>query len=250
MSGDLYLTMRLVANINRANHVAARLALFPIIKTWAGSQLSKIIPSGSTAKGTAVKGGSDLDLFISIKPSCPDSLHDIFYSLKQALGNAGFSPRVQNVSLGLIAGGVKVDLVPGKVQPGSNNYHSIYKSKQSSWAQTNIQLHITTVLKSGCTSEIRLLKLWRMKHSLEFPSLLIELVTLEALSGSKLTARSARLRRVLSFIVSDIQTRRFVDPSNTANIVSDDLDAQEKRDIAAAAAKSFSDSLTDWSLVL
>lgn len=38
-----------------------------IVNSWAGNQLSEIIKSGSSAKGTAIKGVSDIDLFISLK---------------------------------------------------------------------------------------------------------------------------------------------------------------------------------------
>ena len=41
--------------------------LLPVLQQWAGTQLASIQYSGSYAKGTAVKGGSDIDLFISLQ---------------------------------------------------------------------------------------------------------------------------------------------------------------------------------------
>jgi hypothetical protein len=44
-----------------------QVTLQPAIQAWAGNLLSSISPSGSFAKGTANKSGTDIDLFWS----CP-----------------------------------------------------------------------------------------------------------------------------------------------------------------------------------
>jgi hypothetical protein len=40
----------------------------PVIDKWAGLYLIEMSPSGSYAKGTANRSGTDLDLFISLSP--------------------------------------------------------------------------------------------------------------------------------------------------------------------------------------
>ncbi len=61
--------------LNLANSVSN------ILSVWAGDALSNISFSGAFAKGTTVKGSSDIDLFISLKSTTSNSLKDIYESL-------------------------------------------------------------------------------------------------------------------------------------------------------------------------
>lgn len=155
----------------------------PTIRQWAGSDLRGISLSGSYAKSTAVRGSADVDVFISLTSLLP--LRDIYTSLFNVAAASGWNPRRQNVSIGILVGQVKVDLVPGRVQPGYQNFHSLYKSKQDTWTQTNVSQHISLVRNSGRTEEIRALKVWRNRLGLDFPSFYLELVTMEALRASR-----------------------------------------------------------------
>ena len=51
------------------------------VQLWANGYLLDIITSGSRAKGTAIKGSSDIDFLISLSSSTPNTLADIFNSL-------------------------------------------------------------------------------------------------------------------------------------------------------------------------
>ena len=53
-------------------------AIAPTIRQWAGTQLADIGFSGSYAKGTPVRGGTDIDLFISLHANTVQSLSDIY----------------------------------------------------------------------------------------------------------------------------------------------------------------------------
>ena len=117
--------------------VAAGIIL-PVIQSWAGSVLNGVSYSGSYAKGTAIRGCSDVDIFISIKNECTMPLADIYESLFRTVRDAGYSVRRQNVSIGTEVNGVRMDLVPGRQQPGSTNDHSLYLSKRRSWTKTNV----------------------------------------------------------------------------------------------------------------
>jgi hypothetical protein len=107
----------------------------------------------------------------------------MFNSLYNALSS--FSPRKQNVSIGILANGYSIDLVPGKRQSQWGNDHSLYKSKTQSWTQTNVSKHVSYVQNSGRVDEIRILKVWRQLHQLEFPSFFLEMATIDALSYSR-----------------------------------------------------------------
>jgi hypothetical protein len=205
---------------------------------WAGGQLRALEYSGSYEKETGVTGISDVDVFISLKSDTNGSLKDLYFSLYSFAHNQGWSPRLQNVSVGVTVHGTRGDLVPGRVQSGYQNYHSLYLRKRDSWTQTNVALHNERVRNSGRLREIRAVKVWRMCHQLEFPSLYLELFTIEALAGRSSTTLSTNVLHVLSVVSASIQTRRIVDPANTNNVISDDLTAAEKQKLAQTAAAS------------
>src|SRR3990172_3324385 len=66
-----------------------------IIKEWAGNQLSEIIKSGSSAKSTAIKGVSDIDLFISLKSDTKETLKELYYMLDSFVSSKGIKTKRQ-----------------------------------------------------------------------------------------------------------------------------------------------------------
>lgn len=206
------------------------------IRGWASSQLSELFYSGSYAKETGVHGVSDVDIFISLKADT--SLKEIYDGLYSVAERNSWSPRLQNVSVGVTIGGTRGDLVPGRVQSGSQNYHSLYMRKKDSWTQTNVSLHVNTVKNSGRLKEIRTVKIWRMLHGFDFPSLYLELFAIDALSGRSRFTLAENVLHVLRTLGTALATARIVDPANTNNILSDDLTQTEKQRIAAQAAQS------------
>lgn len=210
------------------------------LRTWAGQQLNALQYSGSYAKETGVHGVSDVDVFISLKSDTTNTLKEIYTSLYSLAQRQGWSPRQQNVSVGVTVNGTRGDLVPGKVQAGYQNYHSLYLRKKESWTQTNVSLHVDTVHNSGRLREIRAVKIWRMLHGLDFPSLYLELFVIDALSGRSRTSLADNVLHALRTVGSSLPSTRIVDPANTNNILSDDLTQQEKKGIASLAAQSAS----------
>ena len=151
--------------------------IVPVLKQWAGVHLSQVFPSGSFAKGTTVAGTTDIDLFVSLKHTTPGTLEDLYENLYTRAQQEGWAPRRQNVSIGINYNGAKVDLVPGRLQPGSTTYHSLWRRKAQTWTQTNVGLHVSTVRNSNRTNEIRLMKIWRQCHGLDFPSFYLGVLT-------------------------------------------------------------------------
>ncbi len=217
-----------------ANSIASDLAI------WAGDCLSKICFSGAYAKGTAVKGSSDIDLFISLKSSTKQTLGEIFQMLFNLVNKKGWKPRKQNVSIGINLNGYKIDLVPAKKQEGLHNWHSLYKNKTKTWTQGNIAEHISTVQKSGRINEIRAIKIWRNLNDLDFPSFYLELTVINALYGKRTGNLSQNVLHTLSYIGKYFANSRVVDPSNSNNIISNDLSKEERTYIAEIAQNSAS----------
>lgn len=222
-------------------------ALDPYLRNWAGIYLSRTFISGSYAKGTAVKGSTDIDIFISLR-SQYSNLNGMYDSLYQYALNQGWFPRRQNVSLGIQYLGTKIDLVPGRIQEGYQNWHSLYKSKTASWTQTNVNLQIDTVRNSSRTKEIRAIKIWRNLHNLEFPSCYLELFVIEALKYRPITTLADNVWKALTFISRSITAARILDPGNTNNVISEDLTASQKVALSLAATNSLRES--NWSRVI
>jgi hypothetical protein len=212
----------------------AQMELTPIVRDWAGGFLLDITPSGSFAKGTANRSGTDVDLFISISESCTNTLKEIYELLFKRMQEKGLSPKRQNVSINVKVKGIDVDLVPGKRQNAFNYDHSLYRHRADAWTKTNVVTHINYVRNAGRQSETRILKLWRNQKGLDFPSFYLELTTIAALAGRSGTL-SQNVLSTLQYICHSLAGTRVVDPANTNNIVSDDLSAAERGRIKAAA---------------
>jgi hypothetical protein len=243
MTGDDYINGVLrkywVDTSNGSPAVLAAQAIYPIIEEWAGTQLHEAKFSGSHAKGTGLAGVADTDVFISLKPDTTNTLKDIYHSLASTMRSKGYNPKLQNVSIRVHHNGVEVDLVPGVKHSGNSNYHWLYVRKSGrERTQTNIDLHIQTVLQSGRINEIRATKIWAYNHGLDFPSIHLELVVIKALSGYQQGNTANNFLTVLEYIRDHLETARFIDPANTANPVSDDLTDAEKQAIARQAGAS------------
>ena len=186
------------------------------LRTWAGQQLNALEYSGSYAKETGVHGVSDVDVFISLKSDTTNTLKEIYNSLYSLAQRKEWSPRLQNVSIGVTVNGTRGDLVPGKVQSGYQNYHSLYLRKRDSWTQTNVSLHVDTVHNSDRLREIRAIKIWRMLHGLDFPSLYLELFVIDALSGRSRTSLADNVLHALRTIGASLASTRVVDVAHAA----------------------------------
>lgn len=211
-----------------------------IIGKWAGENLNDIKKSGSRAKGTAITVTSDYDLFVSLSKDTSLSLKDIFNSLYDLLSKNGYNARKQNVSIGISTASHKIDITPGKKYAGNTNYHSIYKNKVDSWTQTNIDLQINTVINSGRVNEIILLKIWRYLNNISFPSMYLELIILDALYNRSKNDFANNVLEIYKYLRDNIVDKTVYDPSNTNNIVSDDLYKYEKENIMEKAKESLS----------
>lgn len=220
--------------------------LEPTIRQWAGTFFSNMHPSGSFAKGTANKSGTDIDLFISLSQNTSHTLKEIYESLFSHMGANRYMPKKQNVSINVRVNGYDIDLVPAKRQDHYSQDHSLYRRKADTWTKTNVQTHIDHVIRGGRQSPTRILKLWRNQKGLDFPSFYLELVTIKALEG-KYQAPSEQVVTVLRYLSNEFSGDRFVDPANTNNIISGDLSDVLKTEIKRAAATALQSS---WSQVV
>lgn len=249
MSGDAYLQQilkREAVDVGIFSPVrAVQTKLDSILRIWANRFLIDVSPSGSFAKGTANRSGTDIDLFISLSAQTPETLKEIYESLFQRMRDAGYAPKRQNVSINVRVGGHDVDLVPGKHQGPPGTDHSLYRRRADSWIKSNVATHITHVVAAGWLSETRTIKLWRDQKRLDFPSFYLELAVIRALGYPMYKGALAdNVWRIFQFLASDFPNARLQDPANTNNVISDDLTAAERRTIKLAAERAL--QAKDW----
>lgn len=206
--------------------------------------------SGSKAKGDAIKGKSDIDIFVSITDrnnlyTVKDYYEKLFNFLKPYFVNNTI--RIQNVSIGVTYAGCNIDITPGKrVNYHSYNFgnsyedHFIYSTKTKSNTLTNIQKHIDMVRNSGLTKEIMILKIWRNCHNLDLPSIAIEIIACEVLRANKSNSLYSNVKRIFECLRDSIGTRKIIDPANSNNNIADSMTVTEKEKIRKAAILSLS----------
>lgn len=219
--------------------------------------------SGSRAKGTALKGKSDIDIFVSITDkngqfAIKDLYNNLYNFLRKQLADS-IPMRKQNVSIGIEYSGCSIDLTPAKRYNGSyytsngRRYddHWLYSRKSDSRTLTNIQKHIELVRYSGLTNEMMLLKIWRNENNVELPSIYLEILTTEVLSNYR-SGLADNFKTLLSAIRDTVLTRKIVDPSNSANIISNDknITPQEKQYAKKVAENSLKMMNEDWRKVI
>jgi hypothetical protein len=213
------------------------------IQKWASTCFVSVLNSGSRAKGTAISLASDVDYLISLTSDCNANnggLKSIYDGLYNHLKLKYNPVRKQNVSFRIKMGVLEVDITPARKQSGNTNDHWLYVSKQDTWKQTNIQKHINDISGSGRLNEIKLLKIWRELNGLDFPSIYLEYLVINTLSGKSLDA--SKLADNFMFLLSELAkdtnnplNSRIVDPANSNNILSDLLISTEKSSIISKA---------------
>lgn len=198
--------------------------------------------SGSREKGTAIKGKSDMDMFVSISDTNGYfMLRELYDDLYNYLKRYGLKVRKQNVSIGVVFKGYDIDVVPArKVNSASYvkqairyNDHYLWSNKKDNRMLTNIQKHIDLVRGSGIQNIIILLKIWKYQKQIDFPSIYLEMILIDAFEKYNDFGKTFENKVLYAFdyICKNIIDKKVVDPSNSTNIISDTLSLAEKQRI-------------------
>ena len=257
MLDDLYL-MAVVAKHRVAEGPEAtpermRRQLAPALRCWGGRYLEGVSVSGSFAKGTAIRGVTlapadvDVDLFLSLGPEAQDSLADYQAALARDLRE--YQPMMGNVSVKVLVDNVKVDLTVGRRAPESGD-HILWQYRRGTWIRTNVKEQIRYVRESGCLEVIRLLKIWRRREGLYFPSFCLELAVIETLKSAEHGSAplGERSLRVLEWAAEELPGAALRDPGNASNVVSELMREEEKWRVSNAAWMSL--RATSWTEVV
>lgn len=211
------------------------------IYPWANGYEYELKLAGSVAKGTGITGTTDIDFFISLDHSVItlNTLEHVYETLRNRFNGAGYTTREQNVSIGIDHSNYKIDLVAGVKYESNSLDHSIWKRKAQTHTKTNVDEHIKYVINSGRVSDIKAVKIWRKLAELDFPSFYLELSVIEALRGKSLSGNpSKNFMDVMDYLANEFVDKNIYDPSNQANIVSEELTQAEREKIKAEAAST------------
>ncbi len=216
-----------------------------LLRTWKYGAMSNPSPSLAPTPGT---------FLIRYSPATPGPISAIQTSLAEH-----FHGQVRNVSVRIAYKGLTVDLVPARRSAAGD---ILWQARFNTWIKTDIAEQIRYVRTSGFIDEILALKIWRRRHALRFPSFLMELATIHALSrkggdcppisknqpctGRNSAPKSAGCPRLIAesfpallhFLATDFPTTRLLDPANSNNVVSDLLTEVERIRIARTARLS------------
>ena len=203
------------------------------IKDEFGSFIHKVSRSGSTGKGTANAGSSDIDLVVAYQKHSFRSIEEMFNETYNFLKwyKAGDSEivriRKQGKSIGLkcrVRGfEFDIDIVPGKERKnyridGDLSLHArsgLFR-EDISYIKTNISKHKENLPNSPAAKEIvRLLKVWKTKEEIPVSGFELEqLVTISFNRNASKIPRTlySKLKLTIEFIYDRIDTISVSDP--------------------------------------
>ena len=184
----------------------------------------RIYYGGSYGKDTIIRESFDLDLIIYFPHTTNCSLENIYHSVHQTLRNANYRIQPKNVSLQVQVScpwqfGFHVDVVPGRAKNKTYKSAYLYKNNENCRMLTSLKHHIYTVRNSKCRPLIKLMKLWRIRHKLQWKTFALEQTVIRALKGSRKHNYERCLFKVFEFIADELTQTLLVDPANRHNII-------------------------------
>lgn len=209
-----------------------------ICAPWAGRHLLEIFPAGAIEKGTANQSGTSIDFLVALSPRTPYLAHLVFHSLHRVLEREGFDPQPHDVCLTIDIDGHRTDVIPARRDAQDPDTYELFSARRDTTFRTNLLRNIRGVRNSGRTEEIRVIKLWRDQHGLDFPSLYLELCVIAALRRNASEDLAENVWATLGYLERYVVPRAVLDPTNAINIISEELTREQKAAIRDAAAVS------------
>lgn len=227
---------------------AAALVIMPTVKLWGNKYLQGMTPSGAYAKGTAISSSAGIDLLVAVNRIPGMEIREVFWSLFQFLSDRNFRPHSHSVAMRVRHKDIDVDLIPAYGVDGNPHEHTLFRKDTGVGVRTSVAKHSRMIGDSGRGQEICALKIWRECNKLNFPSLYLELATLHALEGQRFGQLSDNVLTVLRYFAGNFVKVVVHDPANEENIVSDEIEVADKKEIAHVARGMVGDE--NWKKIL
>ena len=176
---------------------------------------------GSYGKHRMIRASYDLDIVMYFPSTDNRTLKQLYSGAYHVLKQAGYTIQPKTVALQLpYQGGFHVDVVPGKAQDATYYWATLFKNTTpDSTMRTSIKKHIDTVSDNGCREIIKLMKLWRVRHGLQWKSIALEQTVIGAMFQKQRGDLGVAIwENVLPFIRGNVLTVRLVDPANSSNV--------------------------------
>lgn len=211
------------------------------ILSFESKKISQIMTFGSSIKRTNIRETPKVKLLVSIKEKDKRPIEEITQWFYNYLQFPEWQVVKKNNQLEFNYKGIDFNIFLAKKKVNSYNYHIMENLKFSQEVISNFNIHTSNVVDSNFQKEIILMKLWREKHQLNFPTIYLELVVMDVLRKCDKTNLFSRMIRILDYLRRDFVQDKFYDPSNTYNVISDYLTLDEKRRIQQIAKISLTE---------
>jgi hypothetical protein len=192
--------------------------------------------AGSYGKNTMIRARYDLDIVVYWPYTVTYTLEDIYSAVGNVLKKHWKIVTSKTVSWEIpFQGNFHVDVVPGRALDASNFEANLYRTDKGTSMKTSLKTHIDTVRNSGRRDVIRLMKLWRERNNVPFKkSFLLEMMTIEGCKGLRTSDLEVQFNTALQHIYDRIISCNVLDPANSNNSLSDDINASDRQKIQAA----------------
>ncbi|BEM85471.1 hypothetical protein SME41J_47950 (plasmid) [Serratia marcescens] len=199
-----------------------------------GFSLKRMIPSGSLAKGTALRSLNDIDVAVYISGSdAPRDIRELLDYLAERLRKAfpNFSPeqvkpQTYSVTVSFIGSGLDVDVVPVLYSGLPQWRGNLISQEDGSFLETSIPLHIEfakarkRVAPNHFAQVVRLAKYWarlmkQERQDFRFKSFMIELIMAKLLDdGVDFSNYPEALQAFFTYLVTSGLRDRIVFEDN------------------------------------
>jgi len=202
--------------------------------------------AGSYEKGTMIRDNYDLDIVCYFPSSDQRSLKEIRQDVTNHLAKnyqitaKASAERIINLNGVLAPASYHIDVVPGRFIENTKDVFIYLAHGDKDRLQTNLKTHINYIVGSGCVPVIRLAKIWCHRNALEIKTFVLEMFVVETLKGANNKNNlSESFLRVLEAMKDDFKSKQLIDPANSNNIVSQQVDPVQKAQVAFKAELAF-----------
>ncbi len=191
---------------------------------------------GSYAKGTMIRASYDLDIVLYWPTDFQYSPKNLYFEVGNVLQSKGRNPRSKKVGWEIpFPGNFHIDVIPGKSILNKINYAYLFNTDTEGRFQTSVKKQVNYVRKSRRQDVIKLMKLWKIRKDVPIRTFLLENMVIEGCKGMPRSLLESQLSHSLQYISDNILTKRIVDPSNSINVISNDITDEEKHRIKILA---------------
>jgi hypothetical protein len=170
------------------------------------------------------------------KSNFPYSLEDLFDKTGRILQSKWTTVQKKHVGWQIpFDGDFHIDVIPGKFSSTNGDYAYIFYSETNGRFKTSIEIHTDYVLNSHRQNIIKLLKLWKIRKQVPIKTFILEGLIIEGCKGMARINLEPQLISALNFIETNILSIKLIDPANTNNVITDDLNYNQKYQIKQMA---------------